>query len=99
MIQDSDLRCQPSEAPAKDCAPLPATRRRCADGPQIALMQLICTPVRSRSMTRLGCQTQARPVFRQGNGIKPHFQHTLQFAVAQACVIKYKISLLDVDTS
>ncbi len=41
-------------------------------------------------MTRLGCQTQARRVFRQGNGIKPHFQHTLQFAVAQACVINIR---------
>jgi len=27
------------------------------------------------SMTRLGCRTQARRVFRQGNGINPHFQH------------------------
>ncbi len=31
------------------------------------------------SMTRLGCRTQARRVFRQGNGINPHFQHTPQY--------------------
>jgi len=37
------------------------------------------TPVRNRSMTRLGCRTQARRVFRQGNGINPHFQHTPQY--------------------
>src|SRR5713101_5231109 len=53
-------------------------------------MQLICTPVRSRSMTRLGCRTQARRVFRQGNGITPTSSTlpniSLQFAVAQACV-------------
>src|SRR6266566_7955731 len=63
------------------------------------LMQLICTPVRSRSMTRLGCRTQARRVFRQGNGINPHFQHTPQyFSPICRCSGMCKTSLLDVDT-
>ena len=60
---------------------------------------LICTPVRSRSMTRLGCRTQARRVFRQGNGINPHFQHTPQyFSPICRCSGMCKTSLLDVDT-
>src|SRR5713226_10666972 len=55
--------------------------------------------VRSRSMTRLGCRTQARRVFRQGKGIKPHFQHTPQyFSPICRCSGMCKTSLLDVDT-
>jgi len=50
-------------------------------------------------MTRLGCRTQARRVFRQGKGIKPHFQHTPQyFSPICRCSGMCKTSLLDVDT-
>jgi hypothetical protein len=50
-------------------------------------------------MTRLGCRTQARRVFRQGNGINPHFQHTPQyFPPICRCSGMCKTSLLDVDT-
>ncbi len=50
-------------------------------------------------MTRLGCRTQARRVFRQGNGIKPHLQHTPQyFSPICRCSGMCKTSLLDVET-
>ena len=50
-------------------------------------------------MTRLGYRTQARRVFRQGNGINPHFQHTPQyFSPICRCSGMCKTSLLDVDT-
>ena len=50
-------------------------------------------------MTRLGYRTQARRVFRQGNGIKPHFQHTPQyFSPICRCSGMCKTSLLDVET-